>query len=1094
MDEPVLKRPKVEEQRGESAGQDDFQLRDFKKFFFKLNTLYTFLSCRKHVVPSFETLSKPLNASMKREVNEMDFARVVALMPRGTVFKYIDENQIVTERKLFDFNKGGYQQRDNDIFELEEIEKQFEESRSTQILIFEFVDGTMKRTWNRNGQDNPNKQVFLPTYTPEEMKKMIKKREAFFNERLSLFIEEASNEGIPTMKKLDELALKHMPKPKDYEDPITSMLKAKEEKEKQVVNEETGESRPLMTEMVSKLKKSEHYNGQIKTHMEIPQRHAEYGELNVDIDSEILDAIGYSQFYSHQADAINAVHNGENVIITTSTSSGKSLIYQLSAFDLMFRNPESTFMYIFPTKALAQDQKRAFQVILSKIPSLKNVVVDTYDGDTDPEKRSFIRNNARVIFTNPDMIHASILPNHVNWRRFLFNLHLVVIDELHIYKGLFGSHVALVMRRLLRLCREHYDNFFTRFISCSATLKNPVKHMMDIFGIDKVRLISNDGSPRGTKHLVVWNPPVLSQHDRKRENFISESAKILVDLILANVRTIAFCYVRRVCELLMKEVRSIFEEIRRQDLITDVMSYRGGYSAADRRKIEREMFHGNLKAVISTNALELGIDIGGLDAVLMCGFPLSLANFHQQSGRAGRRSKDSLTVVVASDSPVDQHYVAHPDLLMNSEDPDSFQDLVLDFTNMLIVEGHVQCASFELPVNIERDKKYFNDKLLRTICHERLQKDENGYHCNIRFLPWPSKHVNLRGAEEDQFAVVDITNGRNKVIEEVEASRTSFTLYDGGIFIHQGYPYLVKEFNPEEKYATVQRVDVDWVTNQRDFTDIDPQEIEYVRSMEGTDVPVYFGKIKVTIIVFGFFKLDKFKRIIDAVEVHNPPVIINSKGLWIDIPSRALEILESKQLNAAGAIHAAQHAIMGLLPKFIVAGSNEIQTECKAPEKEFAERQTKRKRPARLVFFDSHGGSYGSGLSSKAFEHIQEILNGTLQRITDCPCEDGCPECVAASYCKENSLVLSKPGSLVILHCILGHEEDDYIDLIKDGPEPNMPEIKVETVIPVKEHVNFAPDFEILDIKNIKKEEGYIINEDENNKLYIKKEEETINH
>lgn len=192
---------------------------------------------------------------MKREVNEMDFARVVALMPRGTVFKYIDENQIVTERKLFDFNKGGYQQRDNDIFELEEIEKQFEESRSTQILIFEFVDGTMKRTWNRNGQDNPNKQVFLPTYTPEEMKKMIKKREAFFNERLSLFIEEASNEGIPTMKKLDELALKHMPKPKDYEDPITSMLKAKEEKEKQVVNEETGESRPLMTEMVSKLKK-----------------------------------------------------------------------------------------------------------------------------------------------------------------------------------------------------------------------------------------------------------------------------------------------------------------------------------------------------------------------------------------------------------------------------------------------------------------------------------------------------------------------------------------------------------------------------------------------------------------------------------------------------------------------------------------------------------------------------------------------------------------------------------------------------------------------------------------------------------------------
>lgn len=1059
--------------KAEESSDDGDAFRDMKRFFFRLNTLYTFLLCRKHVVPSFETLAKPLSAGLKREVEVMDFARIVALLPRGCVFKYIDENQMVPERKLFDFKRGGYQQRDVDIFELEDIEKKYEdEGKPTQILVFEFVDGTMKRTWNKDASDNPNKQVFMPTYTPEEMKKMIKKRETFFNERLDSFVKSCQVKGLVPIDELNLQAQSYIPKPRDYEDPITSMMKAKEAKQKEVVDEVTGESRPMMTEMVAKLKKTDLYSGQIKDHIIIPAREAEYGKLDIEFSDEIIDAIGYSNFYTHQTDAINAIHKGENVIITTSTSSGKSLIYQMCALDLMMKNPNSTFMYIFPTKALAQDQKRAFQAILSKLPSLKDVLVDTYDGDTEKEKRAFIRNHARVIFTNPDMIHASILPNHVNWRRFLYNLNLVVIDELHIYKGLFGSHVALVMRRLLRLCKDYYENSEIRFISCSATLKNPVQHMRDIFGIEEVRLIENDGSPRGAKHLIVWNPPVLSQHERKRENFIGESAKILVQLILSNVRTIAFCYVRRVCELLMKEVRVIFEEMGREDLITDVMSYRGGYSASDRRKIEREMFHGNLKAVISTNALELGIDIGGLDAVLMCGFPLSLANFHQQSGRAGRRSKDSMTVVVASDSPVDQHYVAHPELLTNSNDSNSFQDLVLDFTNMLIVEGHVQCAAFELPINIERDKIYFDEKLLTTICHERLKQDKNGFHTNIRFLPWPSKNVSLRGAEEDQFAVVDITNGRNKVIEEVEASRTSFTLYDGGIFIHQGCPYLVKEFNPDERYATVQRVDVDWVTNQRDFTDIDPQEIEYVRSMEGTDIPVYFGKIKITIIVFGFFKMDKFKRIIDAVEVHNPPVILDSKGFWIDIPKNALDILERKQLNPAAAIHAAQHGIMGLLPRFIVAGSDEIQTECKAPEKEFAERQTKRKRPARLVFYDSHGGIYGSGLSSKAFEHIDDILIGALERIQECLCEDGCPECVAASYCKENSLVLSKPGSLVILHCILGHNEEDFIDQIKDGPEPNMPEMKVETVEPVKAHVNFAPDFEVLDLAKIKKDSG----------------------
>ncbi|AET38678.1 ATP-dependent 3'-5' DNA helicase Ecym_3178 [Eremothecium cymbalariae DBVPG len=1046
------------EHPSKKARIDGFE--ELKVIFFKLNTFYTFLIGRKHVLTSFETLKGPIEQSIHRELKIEDLNKIVVLMPGDAVLKYVDMNQICTETKIFDFNKGGYQQKDSDIFELKQND--FEnEAEETQILLFEFTDGIMR---GHNTRAEYGGQVKLPEYSAEEMKKMILKRKQIFIEKLETFTSKNKAEGRDPWDELSRLSLEKLPQKTVYLDPVEAMMNAKNRKTHIIVDEEANSSRPTIDVLIKKLESSEIHNNQISATHRIPARKAKYGDLNFKMSNEIYQAFEHDRLYSHQSDSLNAIHSGENVIITTSTSSGKSLIYQLSAMELLSKDHNSTFMYIFPTKALAQDQKRSFQQLLAKIPELCNVIVDTYDGDTSQQDRSFIRKNARVIFTNPDIIHTSILPNHPNWRHFLMHLRLVVVDELHIYKGLFGSHVSLVMRRLLRIVKGFYENAKLQFISCSATLKRPVDHMKHIFGIDQVTLIDKDGSPNGDKYLVIWNPPILSQHQRKRQNFIHESAKILVQLILNNVRTIAFCYVRRVCELLMKEVRNIFKEMGRLDLINEVMSYRGGYSVTDRRKIEQEMFHGGLRAVIATNALELGIDIGGLDAVLMCGFPLSLANFHQQSGRAGRRNNDSLTIVVASDSPVDQHYVLHSEVLLESNNSDAYQELALDFDNVMILEGHIQCAAFELPIRLERDSKYFINHL-EAICKKRLQCDKNGYHSSNKYLPWPAKLVSLRGVAEDHFAVVDITNGKNMVIEEVEASRTTFTLYEGGIFIHQGYPYLIKEFNVDEKYAKVLRVDVDWLTSQRDFTDVDPQEIEMVRSLIDSDVPIYFGRIQTKMVVFGFFKIDKYNRILDAVETHNPPVIINSKGLWINIPNIALDLIKEHQLNMAGGIHAAQHAIIGLLPRFIVAGVDEINTECKAPEKEFAERQTKRIRPARLIFYDSKGGKHGSGLSVKMFDHIDDIIHGALQRVEECPCENGCPDCVAAAYCKENSLVISKPASIIILHSILGHDISTYIHRIKDGPEPTMPDVKVETVQPVLEQVKFAPDFRVIDAR-----------------------------
>lgn len=1012
-------------------------LKELEKIHFRLNSYFTFISSRRQIIPKFETLKQPVEKAIGRELTLEDGAMLAVLLPDDVLFKYVDENQFLTEKKEFQWQKG-HIQKDLDLFKLRDMEL------TEQVLVFEFIDGNLSKTRTKSAFYTEMK---MPSYTPESMKKLIQKRTNKFIQAANEYLESCSEKGIENPEQhLRELAGPLIPRRRNYVDPIEQMVNNR--------RLEPGEERPLIPALIESLKTT-NYRNQIAGEFVIPEREACYEVLDFEITENLKEALDIpSGFYSHQAEALNAIHQGSNVIISTSTSSGKSLIYQVPVLDLLENVPQTCSMYIFPTKALAQDQKRSFQYLMNKMRLTS--LVDTFDGDTEASRRADIKNNARVIFTNPDMLHTSILPNHQSWRHFLLNLRFVVIDELHIYKGLFGSHVALVMRRLRRVC-EFLGNHNLQFISCSATLKDPVKHMNAIFGVENIIHVEKDGSPTGQKHLVVWNPPLINSKDLAagRENFIAESAKILVKLVLNNVRTIAFCYVRRVCELLMKEVRNLLHEMNQPDLVAQIMSYRGGYSASDRRKIEQEMFHGNLSAVISTNALELGIDIGGLDAVLMCGFPLSLSNFHQQSGRAGRRNKDSLTLVVGSDSPVDQHYIKHRDLLTKRE----FQDLVLDFENMLVLEGHLQCAAFELPIT-DNDAQFFPnmDKAL-----PKLEHDKDGYHTANRYLPWPSKYVSIRGIEEDQYAVVDITNNRNIVIEEVEASRTSFTLYEGGIFIHQGYPYLVREFNVDEHYAKVERVDVDWVTSQRDFTDVDPKEIERVRSIENSDVPIYFGKIVTTITVFGFYKVDRQKRILDAVEVHNPPVVIRSKGLWVDIPTKALDILTYKSLNAAGGIHAAQHAIMGMMPLIITSGTDEIHTECKAPEKEFAERQTSRKRPARLIFHDAKGGQYGSGLSIKAFDHIQELLQDALKCIEECECEWGCPDCVAAAFCKENSLVLSKPAAEVILKVILGVEFD--MDSIPDGPEPNMPEIKVETIVPAGLPVKFSSDVQIIDVR-----------------------------
>lgn len=658
-----------------------------------------------------------------------------------------------------------------------------------------------------------------------------------------------------------------------------------------------------------------------------------------------------------------------------------------------------------------------------------------------------------------DMLHIAILPNESYWRTFLKNLKYVVVDELHVYNGLFGAHVAFIMRRLRRVCAS-LGNRHVKFISCSATISDPAAHMKSIFGIDEVVSIEQDGSPSGQKEFLCWNSPYRDPEDPSlgRVEVVGEGARILAQLVLRGARTIAFCKVRKHCEMLISAVRLELQKLERNDAAELVMAYRGGYTPEDRRKIEKEMFEGRLLGIVATNALELGVDIGTLDAVIIVGFPFTIANLRQQSGRAGRRNKDSLSVLVGDTFALDQHYMQNPKEIFTRKT----EDLQIDLENNLVLEGHLQCAAYEMPINIPEDTKFFGPSLAPYAKAHLVRDDLDYYHMHPRFRPRPSDFVKIRDTEDDHINVVDITNGRNKILELVEPSRAIFTLYEGGIFMHQGYPYLITSFTPHSNLATVSLVKVDWTTSPRDYTDVDPLETELIQHLSGTPVKAYFGKIQIRAVVFGFFKIDRQKRILDACETDTHPFTILSKGLWIDIPPCALKLLSGKRINLAASIHAAQHALLSLIPRFVVSALGEVRTECKSPQKEFMKRETSRKRPARLTIYDSKGGASGSGICLRVLGHIESLLRDAVKRIESCDCEVGCPACVASERCKEANVVISKVGALVVLRRILNLEVDE--ESIPMGPELYAPE-GIETIVPAEE-VKMAQSGKVVKIES----------------------------
>ncbi|EPQ26138.1 uncharacterized protein PFL1_06346 [Pseudozyma flocculosa PF-1] len=907
------------------------------------------------------------------------------------------------------------------------------------VLLFEFNDGTLStakatnrsRPGMRKGPSREeggyqkfkrNPKLYSMPST-NSMMKLIGKRNFKFEQAVLELLAACAAKDEDPVQLLVDAAHDHVPLNPETAERTTGDTPQKRRIRLEFLMQNP-DQRASIAEIIEEMQLAPWWKDQIVPggHKTFEARQARHAQLHYRLSEAVVTAMyatrSIEEFYTHQAQALNALREGKNVIVSTSTSSGKSLIYQLPVLQALEQDAESTAMYIFPTKALAQDQRRSLQDFLSNCEGLEGAVVATYDGDTDRELRNDIRSRASVIFTNPDMLHQSILPSEDLWRRFLRNLRYVVVDELHTYNGLFGAHVSFIMRRLRRICNA-LGNDSIQFVSCSATVANPREHMQTLFGVEDVEVVTDDGSPAGKKEWLLWNPPMIDETDpaQGRVSSYAEVSKVFRHLIQRGVRTIVFTKVRRTCEIVMRQIRNDLLLEDRHDVAEKVMSYRSGYSPQDRRKIEQDMFKGQLLGIVATSALELGIDIGSLDAVIMLGFPYSISSLRQQAGRAGRRQKDSLAVLIADPWPLDQHYMRFPEEVFVQPDAALSVDLANDF----VLESHLQCAAEEMPISVEDDTRFFGEHLA-TLCKTRLQGDGSGYYyCREELRPNPSRDVAIRGARQVTYAYVDDTPGRPpRVMEEVEIDRAIFEAFEGAVFMHQGLSYICREISHETRIARMVQVDVNYHTRPRDHTDTDAMETYRIRRLRGSPHLAYYGKVTIASYVWGYFKVDRRANILDAVEVDCPPFVRHTQGMWIDVPFWIVEALVAMRINAAAAIHAAEHALLSLTPMFVVSMAGDVKTECKIAEKEYAARPSSRKRPARLIFYDTPGQN--GGVCAKAFSHLDGLLRIAISVIEACGCAEGCPSCVTSQTCAHANLVTSKVGALAVLRGIAGRE------------------------------------------------------------------------
>ncbi len=704
---------------------------------------------------------------------------------------------------------------------------------------------------------------------------------------------------------------------------------------------------------------------------------------------DALEARGVDRLYAHQADALAAARRGEHLIVSTGTASGKTLAFNLPVLDALAAEPKLRALYLYPTKALAQDQARALAEL--RLPRLKTAI---YDGDTELERRSKIRRWANVILTNPDMLHVGVLPHHDRWGDVLANLRYVVVDEAHVYRGVFGSHVGNVLRRLRRAAAIYGAE--PQFLLASATIANPRELVHSLLGLDAT-VIENDGAPRAARTIAFWNPPVLDEALQLRASALGEGSRLLAELVSRGLRTICFAKSRKAAELIHRFA------VDRLDAETAVRlsPYRAGYTPAQRREIERRLVEGELLGVTATDALELGIDIGLLDCAISVGFPGTVASLRQQWGRAGRRSH-GLALLVASEDALDQFFMREPETLLDRR----VEAAILDHANPRILDGHVLAAAFEAPLD-DRDRMTLGNVALQRAealaSTGELRRTKAGIVWAGR--DYPAARVALRSASPESVAVIDAATG--SILGLVERERAPSTVHEGAVYLHLGDSYRVLELDLAAHAALVEPFAGDYYTQPKKETTTAIEEAELSARRLGMDVS--FGRVSVTEQVVAYQKKSvRDEATLELVALELPPSTFETEAIWYVPGTEQLEGLEPLP-KLLGSLHAAEHAMIAILPLWAMCDRWDIGGLS-------TNLHFQTGRPTVFVY-DGHAG--GVGIARRGYDELEGWVADTARLLTGCPCADGCPACVQSPKCGNLNEFLDKDGALTLLRRML---------------------------------------------------------------------------
>ena len=711
-----------------------------------------------------------------------------------------------------------------------------------------------------------------------------------------------------------------------------------------------------------------------------PARAAKTVPLPEGLHPRARESLGVDSLYTHQAEAWEAAARGEHLIVTTGTASGKSLAFNLPVLDALAREPKQRAIYLYPTKALAQDQLRALGSV--RLPRLRAAI---YDGDTETKSRWQVRKWSNLILSNPDMLHIGVLPHHDRWGDVLSNLAYVVVDEAHVYRGVFGSHVANVLRRLRRLARVYGAD--PQFLLASATIANPGELARSLIGADAT-VISDDGAPRADRTVALWNPPLTDEELGLRASPLGEASRLLADLVSRGLRTLCFAKSRRAAELIHR-----FTAERLGD-DSALSPYRAGYTPAQRREIERRLLEGELLGVSATNALELGIDVGLLDCVLSVGFPGTVASLRQQWGRAGRRGH-GLAVLVASEDALDQYFMREPEMLLGRR----VEAAILDHANPRVLDGHVRAAAFEAPLD-DADREVLGDAALeRAAALPELQKTKAGYVWAGR--DYPAARLSLRSTGPESFTIVDASDGA--ILGIVEQERAYSTVHEGAIYLHLGESYRVRELDLGSRTAVVEPFRGDYYTQAKTETTtaiVEPRRVETRLGLE-----LAFGSVVVTDQVVGFQKRSiQTQEKLELVPLVLPQTEFETEAVWFVPEPWMLEGIE-REPRLLGSLHAAEHSLIALLPLWAMCDRWDIGGLS-------TNLHFQTGRPTIFVY-DGHAG--GVGIAERGFDAFEGWVEDTAKLLDGCPCDHGCPSCVQSPKCGNLNEPLDKAGALALL-------------------------------------------------------------------------------